>query len=102
MSQEVGYVVSNKDFLVYLNGLPTIHVNDMVCSEEGARGWVNALREDTVEVLMVDDAKITPKKLFKKLSTYIISTLIKKKEVKGNEKRSFRLDSPSTCTCGNS
>lgn len=64
---EVGYVVSNRDFLIHLDGFPTIRVNDMVESDGGARGWVNSLASNSIEVLMLDEAKITPKQLFKKL-----------------------------------
>lgn len=64
---EVGYVVSSKDFLVYLNGFPTIRINDMVESEGKLRGWVNTLDEDKVEVLMLDEGKIVPKQMFRKL-----------------------------------
>lgn len=67
-TQEVGYVTSSRDFLVYLDGFPTIRVNDMVETDEGLRGWVNSLDTDKIEVLMVDEGKITPKQLFKKLS----------------------------------
>lgn len=65
-TEEVGYVVSARDFMVRLDGLPSIRVNDMVLSEDGTRGWVNAVKEDLVEVLMLDEEKIIPKKLFKK------------------------------------
>src|SRR3989337_2852922 len=64
---EVGYVVSNRDFLVYLDGLPTIRVNDMVESDNSLRGWVNSLSEDKIEVLMLDEGKITPKQQFRRL-----------------------------------
>lgn len=66
-TQEVGYVVSFRDFLVYLDGFPTIRINDMVESE-GLKGWVNSLAEDKVEVLMLDEGKITPNQQFKRLS----------------------------------
>ena len=66
--EEVGFVTSSRDFLVYMDGFPTIKINDMVASSEGLRGWVNSLDEDKIEVLMVDEGKITPKELFKKLS----------------------------------
>jgi len=46
---EVGYVVSSRDFLVYLDGLPTIKVNDMVESESNLRGWVNAIFEEKLK-----------------------------------------------------
>jgi len=64
---EVGYVVSSRDFLVYLDGLPTIKVNDMVESESNLRGWVNAIFEDKVEVLMLDEGATQPGQQFKRL-----------------------------------
>ena len=39
----------------------------MVKSEQGQRGWVNALDEDQVEVLMLDEGKITPTQEFIRL-----------------------------------
>jgi len=54
-SNEVGYVTQNHDFLVYLDGFPSIRVNDMVQNEAGQRGWVTTLFPDSVEVLMVDE-----------------------------------------------
>ncbi len=65
---EVGYVTSSRDFLIHLDGLPTIRVNDMVESESGARGWVSSIPSDKVEVLMLDEEKIFPNQLFKKMS----------------------------------
>ena len=67
--QEVGYVVSSRDFLVYLDGFPTIKVNDMVESETALRGWVNGTFEDKIEVLMLDEGVIKPKQQFKRLSS---------------------------------
>lgn len=66
-TQEVGYVKSSKDFLIFLDGLPTIRINDLVENELGAKGWVNALSEDKVEVLMIDDVKVAPGQLFRRL-----------------------------------
>lgn len=66
---EIGYVVSSREFLVYLDGFPHIRVNDMVESESGARGWVNSISENQIEVLMLDDARILPKQMFKKMSS---------------------------------
>lgn len=65
---EVGYVVSSRDSLVYLDGLPTIKVNDMVESDNSLRGWVNGTREDRVEVLMLDEGVIKPKQQFRRLT----------------------------------
>lgn len=68
-TNEVGFVTSSRDFLVYLDGFPTIKINDMVQSSEGMRGWVNSLDEDTIEVLMLDEGKIVPKQQFIRLSS---------------------------------
>lgn len=65
-TEEVGYAVITRDFLAHLDGLPSIRVNDMVETETGARGWVNSVSHDLVEVLMIDDEKLIPKQLFKK------------------------------------
>ena len=64
---EVGYVVSSRDFLVYLDGFPTIRVNDMLESDTSLRGWVNSISEDKIEVLMLDEGSIKPKQQFRKL-----------------------------------
>lgn len=64
---EIGYVISSRDFLILLDGFPSIRINDMVESESGARGWVNAVTKDEIEVLMVDDIKISPKEMFRRL-----------------------------------
>jgi len=66
-TQEVGYVVSTREFLIMLDGLPTVKINDMVQSETGLRGWVNSLLPDKVEVLMLDEGKVAPKQMFKRL-----------------------------------
>lgn len=65
-SSEIGYVVSSREFLVFLDGFPTIRIGDMVKSPEGLRGWVNSLSESKVEVLMVDEGKISLKQPFSK------------------------------------
>lgn len=67
LTQEVGYVVSNRDFLVYLDGFPSIRVNDMVESETSLRGWVNSTLQNQIEVLMLDEGVVKPKQQFKKL-----------------------------------
>lgn len=66
MSEEVGFVVANREFLVRLDGFPTIQMSDMVETDTGLRGWVNSLASTSVEVLMLDEGKITPKQMFKK------------------------------------
>lgn len=61
---EVGFVKSIRNFLVYLDGLPTVRVNDIVVNEAGARGWISALLPDRVEMLLLDDSNIIPGQKF--------------------------------------
>lgn len=67
-TQEIGYVTSSRDFLVRLDGFPTIRVNDMVQSDNNLRGWVNSISKDTIEVLMLDEGVIKPQQQFRRLA----------------------------------
>ena len=75
MNSEVGYVVSNRDFLVYLDGFPTIRVFDLVESETALRGWVNSTSQDKIEVLMLDEGIVKPKQQFRKLPSRLAVTV---------------------------
>ncbi len=66
MSEEVGFALSVRNFLVNADGLPSVKINDVVENLEGARGWVNGLYEDQVQILMLDEATISPREMFKK------------------------------------
>lgn len=66
MIQEVGFVTSSRDYLVYLDGLPTARVNDFVENDDGVKGWINAVLEDRTEVLLLDHGQIHPKQIFKR------------------------------------
>lgn len=63
--EEVGFVKSIKNFLCYIDGLPTARVNDLVVNDEGIRGWVSALLPDATEVLLLDEGQVGPGQLFK-------------------------------------
>lgn len=65
--QEVGYVLSSSDFLAYLDGMPTVKINDLVVSDQGVRGWVYALFPERVEVLLMDEGTVSPGQLFRKV-----------------------------------
>ncbi len=67
MTNEVGFVTSVRDFLIHLDGLPTIRINDLVVSENGIRGFVSGILEDKVEVLVLDEGIIKPGEQFKRL-----------------------------------
>lgn len=64
--QEVGFVKNVRDFLIYLDGLPTVQIHDIVENEQKVRGWVSALLPNMVEVLMLDEGTIQPGQLFKR------------------------------------
>lgn len=63
---EIGYVIDRKNFLVHLDGLPSVKINEIVESESGIRGWVNSLYPEKVEVLLIDEGSIEPGQMFKK------------------------------------
>ena len=66
-TQEVGFVKSARDFLVYLDGMPTIRINDTVQNDQGVRGLVSALLSDRIEVLLLDEGQVTPGQMFHRL-----------------------------------
>lgn len=63
---EVGFATKVREFLIHVNGLPTVRINDLVETEAGSRGWVAALLPDQVEVLMLDEVDIGPGQIFKR------------------------------------
>lgn len=63
---EVGYVLSIQDYLAYLDGLPTIRVNDLVENDAHIRGVISALMPDKVEVWILDEGGVSPGQLFKR------------------------------------
>lgn len=66
--EEVGFVKSIKNFLLYIDGLPTIKINDLVANEDGTRGWVSALLPDMAEVLLLDEGEVQPGQMFRYLN----------------------------------
>lgn len=64
--QEIGYANSINQYLVWVNGLPNVKINELVVSEQKAHGLVTAIKDDLVEVLMLDDVKIKPQETFKR------------------------------------
>lgn len=67
MDTEVGFVKSVKDFLIYLDGFPTVRVNELVENDQGIRGWVSALLPNQTEVLLLDEGDVQPGQLFKRI-----------------------------------
>lgn len=61
---EVGYASAINNYLVWINGLPNVQINELVLSESKARGVVTGIKNEQVEVMMLDDAKINPNEKF--------------------------------------
>ncbi len=64
---EVGFTKTVRYFLIHLDGLPTAKVYDLVQNEAGLRGWVRALYEDRVEVLLLDEGDVREGQIFQSL-----------------------------------
>lgn len=64
--EEIGYCLSSKNYLTYLDGLPSIRINDLVESDSGHKGLVYSLADTSVEVLMLQEGPIIPGQVFKK------------------------------------
>jgi F-type H+/Na+-transporting ATPase subunit alpha len=62
---EVGYVLSTRNFLATLDGLPSAKINDIIESEEGSIGLVSGILEDHVEALILDESHFYPGQMFK-------------------------------------
>lgn len=56
---EIGYVKAVKGPIVYLDGLPSSRIGDLVGSDSGAMGFISALMPDKVEVMLIrlDDVR---------------------------------------------
>ncbi len=67
MIEEIGFVKSARGFLIRVEGLPTVKLDDLVESESGGRGFVSALHPTEVEVLLIDDTEVAVGMSFKKL-----------------------------------
>lgn len=58
--REVGFVLSAQDYLIYLEGLPSARVNDIIVSPTGGRALVTTLSKDRIEALMLDKERPFP------------------------------------------
>ncbi|OGG02457.1 hypothetical protein A2W14_06135, partial [Candidatus Gottesmanbacteria bacterium RBG_16_37_8] len=59
-SKEVGFVVKAQDYLLYLEGLPSVKIEDIILSEKGGRAIVTALDHEKIEALMLDHDRPAP------------------------------------------
>ncbi len=63
-TKEIGYIISNRGYLSYLDGLPGAKVYDVVENEKGLKGLVSALQPNQIEVLILDEGEIIPGEKF--------------------------------------
>lgn len=72
---EVGYVLNIRDYLILLDGLPTVRINDLVENEAHVRAVISALMPDKVEAWILDEGTVSPGQLFKRTSTNLSITV---------------------------
>lgn len=58
--KEVGFVTSAKEYLLFLEGLPSARIDDLLRDENGHRAIVRSIGRDYVEALMLDRVCIRP------------------------------------------
>ncbi len=71
MQNEVGYVLSISDSLIFLDGLPNVHINDLIVNEQGIRGVISALLKNQVEVWVLDEGDIRIGQVFKTTNEHL-------------------------------
>ncbi len=65
-NKEFGFVLSAQDYLLFLTGLPTIKINDIILTQKGSRALVTGLENEKVEALMLDSERPKPGDMFAK------------------------------------
>src|SRR3989344_7289287 len=66
---EVGYVKSSNNYLVELNGLPSITIGELVENKDQERGLIHSLSGGFVQALMLDQGVFLPGQEFKRLNS---------------------------------
>lgn len=57
---EVAFVVKAQDYLLYLEGLPTAKIDDVIITRNGGRALITALNHGRIEALMLDRERPAP------------------------------------------
>src|SRR3989344_3729067 len=71
-SPEVGFVVKAQDYLLYLEGLPSVKIDDIIVSAQGGRAIVTALDNEKIEALMLDRQRPAPGEVFSLVATGLL------------------------------
>lgn len=61
---EIGYSLTVQEYLISINGLPGVAINELITTDGGGRAVVTALKNNVVEALMLDDTKVRPQQAF--------------------------------------
>ncbi len=64
LEKEIGFVRSNKHYLLSIEGLPSAHIYDVIRDEDGKRALVTALTHDAVEAMVLDPMEPKPGQRF--------------------------------------
>lgn len=70
-AEEIGYASSINDYLVWVSGLPNIRINELVTSSQKGQGLVTSIKDDLVEVMILNDVKIKPREEFRRTFTQL-------------------------------
>ena len=70
-NNERAKVISVKDYLVYLEGAPSVAINDILVDEKGGRALILSLEDKEIEAVMLDKNRPLPGDIFKTGSTGI-------------------------------
>ncbi len=54
VSKEAGIVIGAKGYLLTLEGLPSVHINDIIANTQGHRALVTGISEHAVEALLLE------------------------------------------------
>lgn len=61
---EIGFLTASQDYLLYIEGLPSARVNDVIVSSSGNRALVTGLTSTRIEALMLDKLRPAPGEIF--------------------------------------
>jgi len=51
---ETGFVIGAKGYILTLEGLPSVHINDVVINSKGQRALITSLEKESVQALLLD------------------------------------------------
>lgn len=58
--KEVGYVTKSREYVLQLEGFPSVKLNDIITSPSGHFATVATIHKDSITALLIQDAKVKP------------------------------------------